>query len=675
MSNSKFTLEQLTEGIRSRNVGAEGNRLMEKWNRTGLLRGLSDHGRENMGRLLENQAAQLLREQNSLSTGGGSLTSSGDIRGFTNIAFPIVRRVFGGLIANELVSIQPMSLPSGLLFYLDYTYGTNVGGGSSLANGTRDTTATTGPDAATFMKGQSIYNQPTGKGIQSGSLAIGGQYDLIGSSYSRVQKTSELPMGSLAVSGAYGAGTAITANLQAFATGSDGKALQFDPQLTTQIEDNLPVLGAGSGGVSAGSKNMQGGFQLLVFNYTETNFPNLTSDNVKSLGLAGGDFASGPARGVATLDAAGWSDTQAGQGLINIRRLNQVGTVSGGIFTPNPMTKNGDSNAAILCVVSGNLSPNAATTANGAASVHQGLTASYALGASLNVNSTDGDTLTIPSFESNFGTNGAGTSPSPIIPEIDIKIESIAVTAATRKLRARWSPELAQDLNAYHSLDAEVELTQILSEQIALELDREILNDLLTQARGANYYWSRMPGKFVNKTNGNEVTSSSSLAAGPSFTGTVREWYETLVETIIDVANEIHRKTLRGSANFIVVSPDIATIFEASVLYKPSLSLDGDGQVATPFTLGATPVGTLSNRFTVYKDPYFPRNKVLVGYKGGSYLETGYVYAPYVPLIVTPTIFAPEDFTPRKGVMTRYGKKMVRADFYGTVTVMDINII
>ena len=123
------------------------------------------------------------------------------------------------------------------------------------------------------------------------------------------------------------------------------------------------------------------------------------------------------------------------------------------------------------------------------------------------------------------------------------------------------------------------------------------------------------------------------------------------------------------------VSPEVATIFEASVLYKPSIKLDGQGQAGAPFSIGAEAIGSLSNRFTVYKDPYFPRNKILVGYKGGSYLETGFVYAPYVPLIVTPTIFQPEDFTPRKGVMTRYGKKMVRADFYGTVTVQDLNVI
>ena len=229
------------------------------------------------------------------------------------------------------------------------------------------------------------------------------------------------------------------------------------------------------------------------------------------------------------------------------------------------------------------------------------LTASYAISDSLDVEGGSGSTLTIPSFESDFGS-----TPSPVIPEIDIKVESIAVTAQTRKLRARWSPELAQDLNAYHSLDAEVELTQILSEQVALEIDREILNDLLTEAQGANLYWSRAPGKFVNKESGAEVKLTDSLSAGPRFTGTVREWYETLVETIIDVANTIHRKTLRGSANFIVTSPDVCTMFEASVFYRPSLSIDGEGQVASPFSLGAEKVGFFEQPLHGLQGPLLP---------------------------------------------------------------------
>jgi hypothetical protein len=356
--------------------------------------------------------------------------------------------------------------------------------------------------------------------------------------------------------------------------------------------------------------------------------------------------------------ATAWGETyQGGTGILNLRRLNKRGDWNGSVFTPNAL--NG---AWVLTLVKG---------ANGAAFAPSATGKfSFAVSTSLSVDSASGATVTVPSFESDFGA-----TPQPAIPEIDIKIEAISITAETRKLRAKWSPELAQDLNAYHSMDAEVELTSILSEQIALEIDREILNDLVTQANGANYYWSRAPGRFVNKTTGQPVTLASSLSIGPQFTGTVREWYETLVETVIDVANTIHRKTLRGSANFMVTGPDVATILESSVLYKPKFSIDGEGQVGSPFTIGAEAIGTVSNRFTVYKDPYFARNKILIGYKGGSYLETGYVYAPYVPLIVTPTIFAPEDFTPRKGVMTRYGKKMVRSDFYGTVTVLDMNVI
>jgi hypothetical protein len=623
---------------------------------------MDDTGRENMSRLLENQAAQLLREQNSLGGGARGTTSSGDLRGFTNIAFPIVRRVFGGLVANDLVSIQPMSLPSGLLFYLDYTYGDNVGGSSTNA-GAAGTAA-----QVAYKQGQSIYNLPTGKGVQSGSLAVGGPYDLIGTAYTRVNQqmwggggvaTANNRLALLA-SGAMHSTSAVTTTLQGgqlLNTGSaDLKLIQFDPQIQTLIEDNINSSTGGSSGL--------GRFQALLFDVTVMP-ANIDLTAVKEIAL----YGTANNAGLTVVANAGLRPLSASLGIqggsvLNVRRLNQLGTFAGGLFTPDPMVTRATTNAALLTIVSGAYRQVFSAT-------DHGLSASYVMSPTLNVANADGSTLTIPSFESNFSTG----TPSPNIPEIDIKIESIAVTAETRKLRARWSPELAQDLNAYHSLDAEVELTQILSEQIALELDREILNDLLTQAKGANYYWSRMPGKFVNKKTGAAQLLASSLAPGPNFTGTVREWYETLVETIIDVANEIHRKTLRGSANFVVCSPDVATIFEASVLYKPNYSLDGQGQVGSPFQLGAAPIGSLSNRFTVYKDPYFPRNKVLVGYKGGSYLETGYVYAPYVPLIVTPTIFAPEDFTPRKGVMTRYGKKMVRADFYGTVTCMDMNVI
>ena len=245
------------------------------------------------------------------------------------------------------------------------------------------------------------------------------------------------------------------------------------------------------------------------------------------------------------------------------------------------------------------------------------------------------------------------------IPEIDIKVDSIAITAQTKKLKAKWTPELGQDLNAYHNLDAEVELTSILSEQIALEIDREILADLVNGATAATYYWSRSPGLFVNRETGAELGAAS---AAPDFTGTVSEWYETLIETINDVSAQIHRKTLRGGANYVVCSPEVANILEFTAGFRANVTADADKG-----DIGAVNVGSLSRKFDVIVDPYFPRQVILVGRRGNSFLESGYVYAPYVPLQTTPTIFGPEDFVPRKGVMTRYAKKMVRPDMYGLV--------
>ena len=237
------------------------------------------------------------------------------------------------------------------------------------------------------------------------------------------------------------------------------------------------------------------------------------------------------------------------------------------------------------------------------------------------------------------------------------------MTAVTKKLKAKWSPELAQDLNAYHNLDAEVELTSVLSEQIALEIDQEILSDLVSGANGATLYWSRLPGKFVNREDGSILGSS----LFPDFTGTVSEWYETLLETINEVSARIHRKTLRGGANFIVVSPEMANILEFTSGFRAAAAVDEEGG-----NWGVKQVGSISRKMDIYVDPYFIRNVVLVGRKGNSFLESGYVYAPYVPLQVTPTIFGTEDFVPRKGVMTRYAKKMVRPDMYGLVICVDL---
>lgn len=552
-----------TQDIEAVDRRAESKRLVEKWDRTGLLEGLKDLKtnpmKSNMARLLENQAGQLLRES----------SQTADVIGFQNVAFPIVRRVFAGLIANELVSVQPMSLPSGLLFYLDYRYDTVKAGNK----------------AKDFAVGGSLFGD---RNSLQDATGAGSLYNLA-TSFSQREK---ITTGSFS-------GTLATPTLA---------EIGYDPDLSSS----------------------------------------LAAGNVQKLTLTGGYI------GIST----------AADSIYDAASLKQWVALSGSSTSQSTSTDGVPVRLGLSTVVrrhttySGNNLVFILDNTDGSPTGIEGVKVSYIVGTKL-TGGTSGS-LAIPEWESNLGA-----TPLPVIPELDIRIESQAVVANGRKLRAKWTPELAQDLAAYQNLDAEVELTQVVSEAIALEVDREILGDLLYGATGANYYWSRKPGKFLDYTTGNTVT-------GASFTGTVREWYETLIETIIAAANTIHRKTLRGAANFVVTSPDVCTVLEASVLYKPVLSLDPQENM---FTVGTEKVGAVSNRFTVYKDPYFPRNKILVGYKGSSFLETGFVYAPYIPLIITPTIYAPEDFTPRRGVMTRYAKKMVRSDFYGTVTVQDMEVI
>jgi hypothetical protein len=631
-----FTLAQLAEGVHRRSLGAETPRLVKKWHATGLLEGLKGVARDNMAILLENQAAQLLKEQNTLSLGGGTLQSSGQIVGFTNVAFPIVRRVFAGLIANEIVSVQPMSLPTGLLFYLDYTYGNNVGGAAGVD-------LNSSAASSVYTEGQSVFNNPRGAGIRSGSLATGGYYDLVGTGFSKVHKFSQTLSSSLTDIGYWASGsiwtTGATATVKTAAdfTGFNARYAGYDSKIEVDLTDGV----------------LDYCFMMLSASTITTNIVGADLTNLDQIAITGfGTLGGG---------TTSWGEQyQHGTNVLNLRKLNRRGNwnPSTGIFTPDPL--NGSHVMFVLRVSNTGQAPQPVAAA---------ISGSAAISDSLSVNA-DGAALTIPSFESDFSANA-----SPKIPEIDIRIESTSVTATTRKIRTRWSPEMAQDLTAFYSIDIEVELTNILSELLTLDIDREILQDLLTQAGAANLFWSRAPGKIVNKLTGAEAQQASTLSPGPMAFTNVQEWYQTLVETISDAANTIYKKTLRGSANFLVTSPDVCTILEHLVSYKPSYRLDSDGQVRDSMTIGAESVGTLNNRYTVYKDPYFPTNKILLGLKGNTFLESGYIYAPYVPLIMTPVIHAQEDFTPRKGVMTRYGKRMVRNDFYATITILDMNLI
>ena len=571
-------LNKLTEGIRSRDLQKEGDALLSKWEKTGLLEGMNgDVAKNGMARLLENQAAQLLKEASSMA--------AGDVEGFASVAFPLVRRVFGGLLANDIVSVQPMSLPSGLIFFLDFTYQ-----GDQL-----------GHSADASLYGGGVVGSEITGGVLDASILEDGLYGL--------QAGYSAPTAS-ATEGSGGVTVAVATADYVFGATETGDALvDFDPDFVS------------------GTTNI---LRLTVAGLTNLNANMLTDI-------------------VVTPDSGDEDDATQVRRLT--RKTSTAGTVEVVFTKASAFTDAGADNSydAGVELLAGNHTITFP--------IVDGYAGSSAVGSVIGQ-----DTWGLEEPSPGTGNSSDSTDDDKnAIAEIDIKVDSVAVTAQTRKLKAKWSPELGQDLNAYHNLDAEVELTSILSEQIALEIDREILKDLIAGATAGTYYWSRNAGQFVNRTTGAEIGATT---AAPDFTGTVSEWYETLVETINDVSAQIHRKTLRGGANFIVVSPEVANILEFTSGFRASVTADDDKG-----TMGAIKTGAISKKWDVYVDPYFPRNVVLVGREGGSFLESGYVYAPYVPLQVTPTIFGPEDFTPRKGVMTRYAKQMVRPDMYGLVIV------
>ena len=590
-------VERLTEGVVNRDMRAEGHALLTKWERTGLLEGLdSDRKKQSMARLLENQAKELLRESTSMS--------AGDVEGFAAVAFPIVRRVFAGLIANDLVSVQPMSLPSGLIFFLDFVFSPNLGDSNSQTSRLGN------------IADKSIYGTD-----QVGSQVTGG-VDLV--------NTDGVGFGGPRTAGARGyayaspTGTVAVAlanyDLQAFdldsASAAQKKLIQYDPDL-------LALSGSGTS------------YAVAVFAVAQAGYTGNQIDFDNTSAIVLNDVTITQQTGI------GGSLTSAANLVRRLTRVASAADVATGLVSADELV-------FTVIATSGTTADDINT---GAVAEAIGLTASFAQKDNITAGNAAGSVV---------GAATWGLEGNADIPEIDIKVDSIAVTAQTKKLKAKWTPELGQDLNAYHNLDAEVELTSILSEQIALEIDREILADLVNGATADTRYWSRAPGLFLD-VNGSEIGANTKA---PDFTGTVSEWYETLVETINDVSAAIHRKTLRGGANFVVCGPEIANVLEFTAGFRANVTAD-----AETGSIGAVAVGSLSKKFDVIVDPYFLRNVLLVGRRGSSFLESGYVYAPYVPLQTTPTIFGPEDFVPRKGVMTRYAKQMVRPDMYGLVVV------
>ena len=549
---ANFDLSKLMEGKNPQAVMlAETRQLKSKWEKTGLLEGMKERDQHSMAVLLENQAKQLLDEATQTGTSAGSEEWSG-------VALPLVRRIFGEIAAKEFVSVQPMNLPSGLIFFLDFKYGSAQGsnadfGGKSLFGGTN----------------------VTGSGANFGrtNSAVNGLYG----------------------SGKYGYSVNdITATATVTAASSSFFEIGYDTNISASAADRIKRIAVPTSSLVA-SADLQA---------------------VSSYGISGNQITGSNVYKHLTQ----YSASAAGEYVVFFVKEGGTQSVAGGAVG-----------------IAGSTS----------------YTVSYS---EQPVAYDRGD------FEDSTANNLGNTTTALDIPEIDLELKSEAIVAKTRKLKAVWTPELAQDLNAYHSIDAEAELTSMLSDYISLEIDLEIL-DMLKQNALTTEYWSTTVGEEL-------VGGSWSNIGGASNAYTKNAWFQTLGIKLNKVSNKIHQLTLRGGANFVVASPDVCTILESI----PGFTVNADKD-AMQFAAGVTAIGSMSNRYTVYKNPYMTSNEILMGYRGNNFLETGAVYAPYVPLIMTPLVYDPQNFTPRRGVMTRYAKKMVRPEYYGKIYIKDLGNI
>jgi len=550
-------MSQLNSLLESANpyksLQSDAARLANKWNKTGLLEGIGNETeKNNMSLILENQAKQLVMEE---SNTGGPLPGAGTFTPGTGaqwagVALPLVRKVFGQIAAKEFVSVQPMNLPSGLVFYLDFQYGTTK---------------------APFAANESLYGDTDGN----------------------------TPFGNGATGGLYGAGRfGYSINNTQSAAETDGTNFVTDAKTDVDWFADLQADSSVSASYAAG--------EISLVAIDLTSLPNYDTRGVKGFYLVDGTST-------APVVAEQYPQFTKIDGAKLNFYVNNTNLADAETFNVEYLLQTNDAQR--------------------------------------------GD------FEE--GNNNLNGDNDPItIPEINIQMQSEAIVAKTRKLKAVWTPEFAQDLNAYHSLDAEAELTSIMSEYISLEIDLEILDMLIESASAGTEYWSAQNNLALGAT--------GILDNDLGFYNSQGQWFQTLGTKMQKLSNIIHQKTLRGGANFMVCSPTVATIIESI----PGFASTSDGDAAKmSYAFGVQKAGTINSRYTVYKNPYMTENTILMGFRGGQFLEAGAVFAPYIPLIMTPLVYDPQTFTPRKGLLTRYAKKVVRPEFYGKIFVEGLNTL
>ena len=552
------------------NIGLKHLRVIKedtikKWDSLGFLEGLDGHQKDNIAQLYENQASYLINEA-AVADASGS---------FETVVFPIIRRVFSKLLANDIVSVQAMNLPIGKLFYFVPKIQERNSGNHYSPYGYPSTS--TNPNEG-YTDPRSLYDRfyeqgdDAGEGLFDYSKGAVTNVSLTGTSLVSFDKGVE----SVAVVNSGDTVSSVILKLSGFTGAGAGKLIGPDGN-EMDTEEFLASLQISSPSVQAGVS--------LPFNVVTQKYgKGIVAYGSKAAGATGNlyqDICDTDGVIYLNIDLETYSPT------LGFSKFTATSNLTGSNFV-----------------------------------------AKYRRYDSLE-------------FEDQIG-------------EVSFDLSSVTVSVTERKLRATWSPELAQDVSAFHNIDAEAELTALLSEQIAAEVDREILRDL---RKGAAWKakWDYNEWKYGNQ--------------GSAFQGyTQKDWNQTLITKINQVSAQIHKTTLRGGANWIVVSSEVSAVFDDLEYFHVSNANPEQDQ----YNMGIEKIGTLAGRYQVFRDPYFPAGKILIGHKGKSLLDAGYIYAPYVPLQLTPTMYNPFNMTPIKGIMTRYAKKMVNNRYFGVIDVKGI---
>ncbi len=512
----------------------------QRWEKIGLLEGLDGNIKENVAQLMENQLSTMLNESTDA-------TSSGQ---FETVAFPVIRRVFAKLLANDIVSVQALNLPIGKLYYINPKASVRV-----------NNTTHTSPDGA-------YSNAATASGrtgFESRSL-----YDAFYASEYGNEGTSLFDLSKGRITVVTGTATQTTS----YVDGDRVVALSVSGFSTT----NQGKL-VGPAGVPMDTESFLASMKI----YSDVDFTAATAFSTETI--------------------------SAGDSIPFNVKVQKYG---------QPMVSK-----------TGQLLLNADITYAGADG-YQPLTAA-----------------TTPTFYYEYKVYTDLEEDSEMA-EVTFGLDEVTVSVETRKMRSQWTPELAQDVSAFHNIDAEAELTALLSEQMGAEVDREVLRDL---RRGA---------AWTTRWDYNGLRKQST-----TYMGTQKDWNQGLITKINQISAQIHKAVLRGGASWLVVSPEISAVFDDLEYFHVSNAAPEQDK----YNMGIEKIGSLSGRYQVYRDPYAPANTILIGHKGNSILESGYIYSPYVPMQLTPVLYDPNSFRPIRGIMCRYAKKMVLNRYYGRILV------